>query len=181
MASNAARDGPSSRRAAPRHVFGRSTGPGGSGNLAPPTAIGVFHGIRAGLAYVFGSDNRDGRTIVVQGTGGIGSSLVERLAAAGATVLVTDIDVERARAVAARAGGTAVPGRTFSTKAMSPRRAQLLRTGGILYAPDYVIKGGGAIAPSRLGSTGFSIRTSGTDTPPVASSSRSSGRNPYAV
>ena len=70
---------------------------------------------------------------------------------------------------------------SFSTKAMSPRRAQLLRTGGILYAPDYVIKGGGGIAPSRLGSTGFSIRTSGTDTPPVASSSRSSGRNPYAV
>lgn len=35
--------------------------------------------------------------------------------------------------------------------------------------------------PSRLGSTGFSIRTSGTPAPPVASTSRSSGRNPYAV
>ena len=31
------------------------------------------------------------------------------------------------------------------------------------------------------GSTGFSIRTIGTGAPPVASSSRSSGRNPYAV
>ena len=32
-----------------------------------------------------------------------------------------------------------------------------------------------------LGSTSFSIRISGTAAPPVESSSRSSGRNPYAV
>ena len=32
-----------------------------------------------------------------------------------------------------------------------------------------------------VGSTGFSIRTSGTGTPPVAASSRSRGRNPYAA
>jgi hypothetical protein len=34
---------------------------------------------------------------------------------------------------------------------------------------------------SKLGSTGFSILTSGTGAPPVESSTRSSGRNPFAV
>jgi hypothetical protein len=38
-----------------------------------------------------------------------------------------------------------------------------------------------AYLQSKLGSTGFSILTSGTGAPPVESSSRSRGRNPYAV
>jgi leucine dehydrogenase len=163
-----------------KYVFGRSTGAGGAGNPAPPTAAGVFHGIRASLAFVFGSDKLDGRTVVVQGAGGVGSSLAERLAAAGATVLIADIDLGRARAVAARVGGTAVPadeifqhesdvyapcavGGVLSTETVpmlhcrivagsannqlaDADAAELLRTGGILYAPDYVINGGGAIA-----------------------------------
>ena len=42
-------------------VFGRSQGAGGSGNPATPTAVGVFHGIRSGLAYQLGSsDLQDG-------------------------------------------------------------------------------------------------------------------------
>ena len=171
-------------------VFGRSTGAGGSGNPAPPTAAGVLHGIRASLAYVFGSNDLDGRTVLVQGAGGVGSSLAERLAAADATVLVTDIDVERARAVAARVGGTPVPaeetfeyesdvyapcavGGVLSAETVPRLRcrivagsannqladaeaAELLRTRGILYAPDYVINGGGAIALVGLEQLGWS-------------------------
>ncbi|HWC31766.1 MAG TPA: Glu/Leu/Phe/Val dehydrogenase dimerization domain-containing protein, partial [Actinomycetota bacterium] len=37
------------------YVFGRSVGAGGSGSPAPPTAVGVYYGIRASLAHVFGS------------------------------------------------------------------------------------------------------------------------------
>ena len=173
-----------------RYVFGRSAGAGGSGNPAPPTAAGVLHGIRASLAYVFGSADLNGRTVLVQGAGGVGSSLAERLAAAGATVLVTDIEVERARAVSGRVGGTAVPveeifesesdvyapcaiGGVLSTETVprlrcrivagsannqlaDPEAAELLRTRGILYAPDYVINGGGAIALVGLEQLGWS-------------------------
>jgi leucine dehydrogenase len=174
------------------HVFGRSTGAGGSGNPAPPTAAGVFHGIRASLAYALGSDDLRGRTILVQGAGGVGSSLAERVAAAGATVLVADLDAERAQAVASRVGGTAIPaeellqhetdvyvpcavGGVLSTETVPRLRcrivagsannqladaeaAELLRARGILYAPDYVINGGGAIALVGLEQLGWSTR-----------------------
>jgi leucine dehydrogenase len=175
-----------------KYVFGRSTGAGGSGNPAPPTAAGVLHGIRASLEYLLGSDDLADRVIVVQGAGGVGSSLAERLAAAGATVLVTDTDVERARAVAARVGGTPFPaeevfrcdcdvfapcavGGVMSAETVPrlrcrivagsannqlahPEAADLLRARGILYAPDYVINGGGAIALVGLEQLGWSTR-----------------------
>ncbi len=90
------------------YVFGRSVEAGGSGNPAPPTAVGVYHGIRASLAHVFGSDDLDGRSVLVQGAGGVGSALAEHLASGGASILVGDIDPKRAQTVAARVGGTAI-------------------------------------------------------------------------
>jgi leucine dehydrogenase len=73
-----------------------------------PTAVGVFHGIRASLAHVFGSDGVEGRRVLVQGVGGVGSALAEHLANAGAAVLVADVDPTRAQAVAARVNAEAV-------------------------------------------------------------------------
>jgi leucine dehydrogenase len=90
------------------YVFGRSVGAGGSGNPAPPTAIGVCHGIRASVAHDFGSQDLDGRTVLVQGAGGVGAPLAGHLANGGASVLVADIDPTRAQAVATRVGGTAI-------------------------------------------------------------------------
>ncbi len=92
-----------------QYVFGRSVAAGGSGNPARPTALGVFHGIRASLAEAFGSDELKGRVILVQGAGGVGSQLAGHLAGAGASVLVSDIDPARAQAVAARVGSDVVP------------------------------------------------------------------------
>jgi leucine dehydrogenase len=86
------------------HVMGRSIAAGGSGTSAPDTAIGVFHGIRASLAHAFGSDDPSGRTIVVEGTGAVGEPLCDLLADAGAKLVVSDIDGERARTVAERVG-----------------------------------------------------------------------------
>jgi leucine dehydrogenase len=172
------------------YVFGRSVEAGGSGNPAPPTAVGVYHGIRASLSHVFGSDDLDGRIVLVQGAGGVGSPLADHLANAGASVLVADIDPARAQAVAARVRGTAIApdqlcetdcdvyapcafGGILSVESVprlrcrivagsannqlaEPEAADLLRARGILYAPDYVINGGGAVALVGLEQLGWS-------------------------
>jgi len=90
------------------YVFGRSVAAGGSGNPARPTALGVFHGIKASLAHVDGSDELSGRRVLIQGAGGVGSQLADHLAHAGASVLLADVDIPKAKAVAARVGGDAV-------------------------------------------------------------------------
>jgi leucine dehydrogenase len=59
--------------------------------------------------HVFGSDDLEGRTVIVQGARGVGAALAERLASANATVLVADIDPTRAQLVAARIGGAVMP------------------------------------------------------------------------
>jgi leucine dehydrogenase len=93
---------------APGFVFCRSLERGGSGSSAPATALGVFHGIRATGRRALGRD-LPGVTVFVQGTGGVGGALVELLADAGANVLVSDLDSERAREAAAAYGGSVVP------------------------------------------------------------------------
>jgi leucine dehydrogenase len=90
------------------YVFCRSTERGGSGDPGPFTARGVFHGIRASVRHVFGSDDLSGRSVLVQGVGDVGARLAEQLAEAGARVLVADVDDERARELAGRLGGEVV-------------------------------------------------------------------------
>ena len=83
------------------YVFCRTEASGGSGDTAPDTAVGVFHGIRASCRYVFGSEDLTGRTVAVQGAGGVGGPLIELLRQAGATVIAADVDpgrMERLRA-----------------------------------------------------------------------------------
>ncbi len=100
------------------YVFGRSVAAGGAGNPARPTARGVWHGIRASLAHTFGSEELEGRSILIQGAGGVGSQLADYLAEAGAHVLLADVDPGRAQTVAARTGGALVdPDRIFETHA----------------------------------------------------------------
>jgi leucine dehydrogenase len=94
------------------HVYCRSVERGGSGDPGPFTARGVFHGIRASAAHVFGSPDLTGRSILVQGVGDVGARLAEQLAEAGARVLVSDIDADRARAHADRIGAEVVPPET---------------------------------------------------------------------
>ena len=177
------------------HVFCRSLGNGGSGDPSIHTALGVFHGIRATLAHAFGSDDPTGRTVLVQGTGAVGAKLTRLLLDAGAVVLVSDVDEERARATGAQpvAPDTALElecdvyapcalGATLSADSIpllrcrivaggannqlaTPEDGERLRAAGILYAPDYVINGGGAlhgIGLERLGWDARPARTRGS-------------------
>jgi leucine dehydrogenase len=95
-----------------RFAYGRTEGNGGAGSTGPDTAVGVFHGIRAAVRHVFGSDTLAGRSVVVQGAGGVGGVLVGLLADAGATVAVADIDASRAEALAAATGARVVDAAT---------------------------------------------------------------------
>jgi leucine dehydrogenase len=75
------------------HVVGL---PGRSGNPAPYTALGIFKSILACCNHVYGSDDVKGKTIAVQGIGNVGYLLCEHLHKAGAKLIVTDIDDEKA-------------------------------------------------------------------------------------
>jgi leucine dehydrogenase len=91
------------------HVFCRSLEAGGSGDPAPYTALGVFHGIRAAAEYALGSPELEGRVVLVQGVGNVGTRLAELLVGAGASVLVSDVFAERIEDVAGRLGAEIVP------------------------------------------------------------------------
>lgn len=158
-------------------VHGRSEGPM---DPSPFTALGVFEGIRAALRHRHGDDALEGRRVLVQGVGAVGESLAERLAEAGAELIVCDLDESRAEEVAARLDASIVSpkaayetpcdvyapcavGATLSAETIpllrcdvvagaannqlcDPEDAHRLRDRGILYAPDFVINGGGAMA-----------------------------------
>jgi leucine dehydrogenase len=81
-------------------VFCKTEAAGGSGDTAPDTAVGVFHGIRASCRHAFGSDDLAARTVVVQGAGGVGRPLIDLLKAAGATVIATDVESDRLKRLA---------------------------------------------------------------------------------
>lgn len=77
------------------YVTGISEAKGGSGNPSPVTAYGVFMGMKAAAKYKFGSDNLQGKSVLVQGVGHVGEALVSYLSNEGATVFITDINKER--------------------------------------------------------------------------------------
>ena len=76
------------------HVGGVTSGPNASGDPSPHTARGVYLGLKAGVARVWGTDDLSGRTIAVQGLGSVGFGLAEHLAKDGARLVVADIDPE---------------------------------------------------------------------------------------
>ncbi|WP_371185216.1 Leu/Phe/Val dehydrogenase [Thalassotalea maritima] len=67
---------------------------GKSGNPGPFTALGTFLGIKAAVKYKLGKDDLTGIKVAVQGLGSVGYSLCEKLHAAGASLIVTDINPE---------------------------------------------------------------------------------------
>ncbi|MGZ5345427.1 MAG: Glu/Leu/Phe/Val family dehydrogenase [Actinomycetota bacterium] len=91
------------------HVMGTSPDRGGAGDSGGGTATGVFHAIRASVAHAFGDPSLEGRTVLVQGVGSVGSRLARLVAEAGAIVAVSDVDDTRAATVAAELGASIAP------------------------------------------------------------------------
>lgn len=86
------------------YAFGRSPGNGGRGTSAPDTAVGVWHGIRASCQAAFGTAELAGRSVLVQGAGGVGGALCELLVRDGAKVMVADLDADRVTELQRRHG-----------------------------------------------------------------------------
>ena len=161
-----------------RYVAGLDGHPAASGDPSPVTAEGVFRGIELCVQRAL---NRDlaGVTVAIQGVGHVGGFLADKLHAAGAKLVVTDVNAEVLAQVAARTGAQVVsPDAIFDADAevfapcalggavnagTFPRlKARVIAGGannqladtavgqamferGVLYAPDYVINGGGII------------------------------------
>ena len=153
-------------------VYGTTNGGGNSGR---GTARGALHAIRATVEHAFGSPEFTGLSFLVHGTGSVGAVLARELAAAGARVLVSDVDERRAAATgfesvppehAAEAevdvyspcavGGTLNAGSIpllacraiagcANNQLAEPEDSERLRERGILYAPDYVVSAGGIV------------------------------------
>ncbi len=86
---------------------------GGAGDLGMATARGVFAAMQA-LAAHLGTDLR-GMRIAVQGVGAVGGRLAELLHVAGAELVLSDLDHDRARQVAAAVGAAVVDGDAILT------------------------------------------------------------------
>jgi leucine dehydrogenase len=161
------------------YLFGSSAAVLEGRSVSDSTAYGVLCAIRASLQHLTGSDDLAGRTVVVQGAGGVGGSLVRQLARGGAQVSVCDVDPDRLTGLPDLDGVTVIgPDEALTTAAdvyapcaggatiTTENAAQLpvrivaggannqlldlaagdaLRAAGVLYAPDYVANGGGAI------------------------------------
>jgi leucine dehydrogenase len=74
-----------------KHVSGLPESMGGSGDPSPVTAFGVYMGMKAGARVALGNDSLEGRKILVQGVGNVGTYLVEHLVAEGAHVWISDV------------------------------------------------------------------------------------------
>ena len=149
------------------------------GDPSPKTAFGIFCGIEAAARAKLGRDDLQGLRVAVQGAGHVGYYLCKLLRAAGAALIVSDIDTARVEricdefdaspsaledilfadvdvvapcALGAILDEESIPGIRASIIAggannqlHSDADGQRLADAGILYAPDYVINGGGII------------------------------------
>jgi leucine dehydrogenase len=161
-----------------RYVAGLEGHPAASGDPSPVTAEGVFRGVRLCVQRAY---NRDlaGVRVAIQGVGHVGAYLAEKLHAAGAKLILTDVNTEAlARVAAATDAEIVAPSAIFdvdcdvfapcalggavSLDTLPRLRARVIAGGannqladaeagralfsrGMLYAPDYVINGGGII------------------------------------
>ncbi len=152
------------------------------GDPSPWTADGVFLGIRAALKHRLGSSSLHNLRVAVQGVGKVGYDLCRQLHAAGARLVISDVNEQRL-ALAQQAFGARVVsseqilyadvdvlapcamGAVLDAQSIPDIRAtviggaannqlateqdgQRLLDRNILYAPDYVINGGGIISVS---------------------------------
>jgi leucine dehydrogenase len=166
-------------RKATRFAAGIEGHKAASGDPSPVTAEGVFRGVKLAARHAFGSDDVGGLTVAIQGVGHVGCYLAEKLHAAGAKLVITDVNQKALQNVSASTGAEVVaPDAIFDVKAdifspcalggainadtlprlkvravaggannqlATPEIGEQLFARGLIYAPDYVINGGGII------------------------------------
>mgnify|MGYP002778280678 CR=1 FL=1 len=162
-----------------RYVAGLEGHPAASGDPSPVTAEGVFRGLTLAVRHAYGLDGLEGLTVAVQGVGHVGAYLCDKLHAAGARLVIADVNAAALGAAAARTGATIVSpeaifdveaevfapcalGGAVSLETLDRLSARVIAGGannqlagheagrvlferGLVYAPDYVINGGGII------------------------------------
>lgn len=97
------------------YAVGLAGGDHGSGDPSPWTAEGVFRCLKVGAAHVWGTEDVVGKRVLVQGLGHVGLSLAEKLHAAGATLIVTDINAAALEDARTRLGaGVIAPDTVFA-------------------------------------------------------------------
>jgi len=74
------------------HVFCKPPELGGSGDSSPHTATGVVAALRAACSRMYGSADFGGRLFAVSGLGSVGGHIARQLAAAGASLVLSDVD-----------------------------------------------------------------------------------------
>jgi len=85
-----------------RHVSGLpAEGEGAAGgDPGPFTAIGIYHGIKAAVRHRLGKGSVAGVHVAIQGTGSVGGGVAKLLAKDGAKLTLSDVDADRAVALA---------------------------------------------------------------------------------
>ena len=89
-------------------VTGVDPAAGGSGDPSPVTAVGVMAAMRAVFEVLDGDSSLGDRRVAIQGAGHVGRHLAVDLVAAGAEVVLADVNEERAREAAEAAGAEVV-------------------------------------------------------------------------
>ena len=159
-----------------------STDGSAGGDPSPWTADGVFLGLEAAAKHRLGADSLDGKRVAVQGVGKVGYDLCRQLHAAGASLVISDVNQQNlartrddfgARVVApekilfedvdilapcalgAILNENSIPdikasviGGAANNQLATGQDGQRLFDRNILYAPDYVINGGGITSVS---------------------------------
>ncbi len=81
----------------------------------PYTARGVLAGIRGAAEHFLGKENLAGVSVLIQGVGHVGEPLARSLAESGARLILSDLDSERARGLAAELGAEVVGAEAIDT------------------------------------------------------------------
>ena len=90
------------------HVGGLGRASGESGDPSPFTAWGVFCALKSAVRHGLGRDDLEGLRVAIQGVGHVGAHLARHLHAAGARLVLTDVDREALAHLAEALGAEAV-------------------------------------------------------------------------
>ena len=91
-----------------RHVAGTRSGPAAGSDPSPHTARGIYLGLKAACARVYGTDDVSNIHIAVQGVGSVGGNVARLLAKDGAKLTITDINTNVAQDLAREIGASFV-------------------------------------------------------------------------